>query len=200
MSTAGRVVGDDDRVTTAAIDESTGPAESGDRIPAIRRRRPFLRRAPWRSPAEQPPWARPILLGIAAVAAAVYGWGINRVGLHVVYAPAIRRMSESWKAFIYGGYDPQASITLDKLPGAFMVDALSARLFGFHPWSVILPQVVESVLAVLMLYWVVRRWAGPVVGLLAAAAFAATPIVAALARAEISDTLLVLLLILAADA
>jgi hypothetical protein len=41
-------------------------------------------------------------------------------------------MSESWKAFFYGGYDPPASITLDKLPGAFQVQALSARTFGFH--------------------------------------------------------------------
>src|SRR5205807_1580997 len=44
------------------------------------------------------------------------------------------------------------------------------------------------------------RWLGPVAGIVAAAAFATTPIVAALAHAEISDTLLTLLLILAADA
>lgn len=109
-------------------------------------------------------------------------------------------MSVSWTAFLYGGYDPAASITLDKLPGAFMVQALSVRIFGLHTWSVILPQVIASVVTVLVLYRVVRRWRGPVAGMFAAAAFATMPIVAALARAQISDTLLVMLLVLAADA
>jgi 4-amino-4-deoxy-L-arabinose transferase-like glycosyltransferase len=89
---------------------------------------------------------------------------------------------------------------LDKLPGAFMVQALSARILGFHTWSVILPQVIASVVTVLVLYRVVRRWRGPVAGMFAAAAYATMPIVAALAGAQISDTLLVMLLVLAADA
>jgi 4-amino-4-deoxy-L-arabinose transferase-like glycosyltransferase len=158
------------------------------------------RRLPWLSPANQPRWARPLLIAIAAVAGALYAWGLRNGQLHGYYAPAVKSMSESWRAFFYGGYDPAASITLDKLPGAFQIQALSVRIFGFHTWSVLLPQVIETVLAVLVLYLVVRRWLGPAAGLLAAAAFATTPIVAALAHAEISDTLLTLLLILAADA
>jgi 4-amino-4-deoxy-L-arabinose transferase-like glycosyltransferase len=157
-------------------------------------------RPPWRSPADQPSWARPALLALAAVAATVYAWRLPDNPLHGYYAPAVKSMSVSWRAFFYGGYDPAASITLDKLPGAFMVQALSARLFGFHTWSVVLPQVVETVVTILVLYRVVRRWQGPAAGLLAATAYAATPIVAALARAGISDTLLVMLLVLAADA
>src|SRR5215510_12698069 len=97
------------------------------------------RRLPWRSPADQPRWARPALLALAAVAATVYAWRLPDNPLHGYYAPAVKSMSVSWRAFFYGGYDPAASITLDKLPGAFMVQALSARLFGFHPWSVVLP-------------------------------------------------------------
>nr|WP_240942684.1 glycosyltransferase family 39 protein [Planosporangium thailandense] len=81
-----------------------------------------------------------------------------------------------------------------------MVEALSARIFGFSTWSVLLPQVVETVVTLLVLYGVVRRWIGPTAGILAAAAFATTPIVAALSHAEISDTLLTMLLVLAADA
>jgi 4-amino-4-deoxy-L-arabinose transferase-like glycosyltransferase len=155
---------------------------------------------PWRSPQDQPGWARPVLLALAVASAALYGWRLNGNGLHPYYAPAVKSMSVSWKAFFYGGYDPAASITLDKLPGAFMVQALSARIFGFHTWSVILPQVIASVVTVLVLYRVVRRWRGPVAGIFAAAAYATMPIVAALARAQISDTLLVMLLVLAADA
>jgi len=133
-------------------------------------------------------------------AGSIYAAGIRDGLVHGYYAPAVKSMSESWRTFFYAGYDPAASITLDKLPGAFMVEALSARVFGFSTWSILLPQVVETVVAILVLYGVVRRWLGPAVGLLAAAAFATTPIVAALAHAEISDTLLTLLLILAADA
>jgi len=139
-------------------------------------------------------------LALAVLAGAIYAAGIRDGLVHGYYAPAVKSMSESWRAFFYAGYDPAASITLDKLPGAFMVEALSARVFGFSTWSILLPQVVETVVAILVLYGVVRRWLGPAAGLFAAAAFATTPIVAALAHAEISDTLLTLLLILAADA
>src|SRR5881394_3505749 len=168
--------------------------------PAPPPHRQTRRRTPWRSPAGQPAWARPVLLTIAALAATVYARRLPDNPLHGYYAPAVKSMSESWRAFFYGGYDPAASITLDKLPGAFMVQALSARVFGFHAWSVVLPQLVETVVTILVLYRVVRRWQGPAAGLLAAAVYAATPIVAALARAGISDTLLVMLLVLAADA
>jgi len=146
------------------------------------------------------PWARVAPLLLALTAGLVYAWGVRNGQLHNYYSPAVKSMTESWKAFLWGGYDPAASITLDKLPGAFQVEALSARIFGYSSWSLLLPQVVESVLAVLVLYGMVRRWMGPVAGIVAAAAFATTPIVAALAHAEISDTLLTLLLILAADA
>jgi 4-amino-4-deoxy-L-arabinose transferase-like glycosyltransferase len=134
------------------------------------------------------------------LAGAIYATGIRDGFVHGYYAPAVKSMSESWRAFWYAGYDPAASITLDKLPGAFMVEALCARVFGFSTWSILLPQVVETAIAILVLYGVVRRWLGPAAGLFAAAAFATTPIVAALAHAQISDTLLTLLLILAADA
>ncbi len=155
---------------------------------------------PWRSPQDQPAWTRPVLLSLAAAAAVLYGWGLNGRGLHPYYAPAVKSMSVSWRAFFYGGYDPAASITLDKLPGAFMVQALSARVFGFHTWSILLPQVAATVATILLLYRVVNRWLGPVAGMFAATAYATMPVAAALAHNEISDTILVLLLMLAADA
>ena len=158
------------------------------------------RRMPWRSPEGQPAWARPALLLLTLAAAGLYAFGLRNGQLHGYYAPAVKAMSESWRAFFYGGYDPAASITLDKLPGAFQIQALSARIFGFSTFSVLLPQVIEAALTVLVVYAVVRRWLGPAAGILAAAAFASTPIVAALAHSQISDTLLTLLLALAAYA
>jgi 4-amino-4-deoxy-L-arabinose transferase-like glycosyltransferase len=183
---------------SAKITGMTATATAAARTTAWRIRSTW--RMPWRSPEGQPAWARPTLLLLTVAAAGVYALGLRNGQLHGYYAPAVRSMSESWWAFFYGGYDPAASITLDKLPGAFQIQALSARIFGFSTFSVLLPQVIESALTVLVLYAVVRRWMGPAAGILAAAAFATTPIVAALAHAQISDTLLTLLLVLAAYA
>jgi 4-amino-4-deoxy-L-arabinose transferase-like glycosyltransferase len=155
---------------------------------------------PWRSPADQPAWARPALLGIAAVAAVAYGWGMAGASVEPFYGAAARSMSESWHDFIFGAFDPAGIVTVDKLPGALWVQALSLRVFGFHIWALVLPQVVEGVLTILVLYRAVRRLAGPAAGLTAAAVLAVTPITVLLGRGNVSDSLLILLLVLAADA
>src|SRR5206468_8361675 len=73
------------------------------------------------------------------------------------------------------------------------VQALSLRVFGFHIWALVLPQVVEGVLTILVLYRAVRRLAGPAAGLIAAAMLAVTPITVLLSRGNVSDSLLILL-------
>jgi 4-amino-4-deoxy-L-arabinose transferase-like glycosyltransferase len=153
----------------------------------------------WRSPPGQPVWARPVLLGIAAAAATVYARNLPDAGFALFYSTAVKSMSVSWKAFVYGAFDPAATITIDKLAGSFVPQALSARVFGFHPWSLALPQVVEGVVAVLVMYRVVRRWAGVVAGLLAAGIFAFTPVVASMFGHSMEDGALTLCLVLAAD-
>ena len=116
------------------------------------------------------------------------------------YGAAARSMSESWHDFIFGAFDPAGTVTVDKLPGALWVQALSLRIFGFHIWALVLPQVVEGVLVVLVLYRAVRLLAGPAAGLTAAAVLAVTPVTVLLSRGNVSDSLLILLLVLAADA
>src|SRR5207302_714951 len=147
----------------------------------------------------QPAWARPALLGIAAVAALLYARNLAGAGLAPFYSVAVKSMSVSWKAFFYGAFDPKATITIDKLAGWFLPPALSARIFGFHPWSLALPQVIEGVVSVLAMYRVVRRWAGPAAGLLAAGIFAATPIAASMFGHSMEDGALTMCLVLAAD-
>ena len=68
----------------------------------------------------------------------------------------------SWHNFVFAAFDPAATVTVDKLPGVFWVQALSVRLFGFHECAVLAPQAVEGVLTVLVLYHCVVRLAGPV--------------------------------------
>ena len=141
-----------------------------------------------------------MLLAIAAVAAVAYGWGMAGASVESFYGAAARSMSESWHDFIFAAFDPAGTVTVDKLPGALWVQALSLRVFGFHIWALVLPQVVEGVLTVLVLYRAVRRLAGPAAGLTAAAVLAVTPVTVLLGRGNVSDSLLILLLVLAADA
>ena len=155
---------------------------------------------PWRSPADQPAWAPQALLAVAAVAAVAYGRGMAGASVEAFYGAAARSMSESWHDFVFGAFDPAGTVTIDKLPGALWVQALSLRVFGFHIWALVLPQVVEGVLTVLVLYRAVRRLAGPAAGLTAAAVLAVTPVTVLLSRGNVSDSLLILLLVLAADA
>ena len=96
----------------AVIPETaSAPASGGE--PGWRR---FL--TPWRSPADQPAWARPALLAIAAVAAVAYGWGMAGASVESFYGAAARSMSESWHHFIFAAFDPAGTVTVDKLPGA----------------------------------------------------------------------------------
>jgi len=177
-----------------AVIPDTAPAPASG-APRWRR---FL--TPWRSPADQPAWARPALLAIAAVAAVAYGWGMAGASVESFYGAAARSMSQSWHDFIFGAFDPAGTVTIDKLPGELWIQALSLRIFGFHIWALVLPQVIEGVLTILVLYRAVRRLAGPGAGLTAAAVLAVTPITVLLSRGNVSDSLLILLLVLAADA
>jgi len=151
------------------------------------------------SPPGQPFWARPALLLAAGASAFMYAWRSSGY-LEIYYAAAVRSMSMSWHNFLYSAFDPAGTVSTDKLPGAFWVQALSVRLFGLHDWAIVLPQIVEGTLTVLVVYRVVRRLAGPAAGIAAAVIFAVAPANVTLNRGNISDTLMILLVVLAADA
>ena len=156
-----------------------------------------------RKPATAPPWTvreRWILAGIVALAASMYGWEAAHAEYHAFYAVAARSMTTGGRAFLFGALDPNASITIDKIPGFLWPQALSAMAFGFHPWSLALPQAVEGVVTVLALGSAVRLWIGPRAGLLAAGIFALTPVAASLFGKVLEDAALTCTLVLAAAA
>ncbi|HEX4726394.1 MAG TPA: glycosyltransferase family 39 protein, partial [Jatrophihabitans sp.] len=88
------------------------------------------------------------------------------------------------------------SITVDKTPAAIWVMALSVRIFGLSSWSVLVPQALEGVAAVGVLYLAVRRTSGAAAGLIAGAILAITPVAALMFRFNNPDSLLVLLLVI----
>ncbi|HTJ66013.1 MAG TPA: glycosyltransferase family 39 protein [Actinospica sp.] len=156
----------------------------------------------WLFPADQPGWARPGLLAVAALAALIFTWGAFHTATNNFYAADARSMSMSWKNFLYGSFDPAGSVTIDKLWGFLWPQAISIKIFGYHAWALALPEAVEGVVSVLVLYRLTRRWTGRSdVALLAAGLFTLTPIVAAtFGHSGLEDNALTMCLILATDA
>ncbi|MEW2305238.1 glycosyltransferase family 39 protein [Streptomyces sp. NPDC006655] len=86
------------------------------------------------------------------------------------------------------------------MPGFLWPQALSARIFGFHPWALTLPQVVEGVASLLVLHRLVRRWSGIDAALIADTAFLLTPVAVGLFRTSVEDPAFTLCMLLAAAA
>ncbi|MBR7837505.1 glycosyltransferase family 39 protein [Actinospica durhamensis] len=156
----------------------------------------------WLRHTDQPGWARPGLLAVALLAAVVFGWGAFHTASNDFYAADARSMSMSWKNFVYGSFDPAGSVTIDKLWGFLWPQALSVKIFGYHAWSLALPEAIEGVVTVLVLFRLTRRWTGRAdAALLAAGIFTLTPIVAStFGHSGLEDNALTMLLVLASDA
>src|SRR5215210_6221905 len=116
---------------------------------------------------------------------------------NVYYAATVKNMLASWHNFFFASFDA-GFVSVDKPPLGFWIQATSAYLFGFHGWSILLPQALAGVLCVGLLYHLVRRAFGPTAGLLAALTLALTPISVAINRHNNLESLLVLAVLLAA--
>jgi 4-amino-4-deoxy-L-arabinose transferase-like glycosyltransferase len=139
------------------------------------------------------------LLGLLALTAFLYLWDLTRNGwANDFYAAAVQAGTKSWKAFFFGSFDQSNFITVDKTPASLWVMELSGRLFGFSQWSMLAPQALEGVGSVLLLYAAVKRWFGPVAGLIAGLVLALTPVAVLMFRFNNPDALLVLLMTAAA--
>jgi len=146
-------------------------------------------------------WVRPALIALLVLTAVGYIWDLGASGdANSFYAAAVQAGTKSWKAFFFGSIDSSNFITVDKPPGSLWIMELSGRLFGFSTWSMLVPQALEGVAAVGIVYATVKRWFGAGAGLLAGAVLALTPVAALMFRFNNPDALLVLLLTAAAYA
>ena len=184
----------------APFDRDFTPAGGLEETPAPRRRRHRLRSLV-RGRESQPAWARPALLLVLALTAVLYLWDLGASGwANGFYTAAVQAGTKSWKAFFFGSFDSSNFITVDKPPASLWVMEISARLFGLSSWSILVPQALEGVAAVAVLYATVRRWSSAAAGLIAAGVMALTPVAALIFRFNNPDALLVLLLCAAAYA
>ena len=148
-----------------------------------------------------PRWVRPALIALLALTALLYTVGLGRNGwANDFYAAAVQAGTKSWKAFFFGSFDSSNFITVDKTPAFLWVMDISARIFGLNYWSMLVPQALEGVATVGVLYATVRRWFGPAAGILAGVAVALTPVAALMFRYNNPDALLTLLMTVAAYA
>ena len=120
-------------------------------------------------------------------------WALDRNGwANEYYSAAVRSMSTSWHNFLYDSFDPSGLMTVDKPPLALWVQALSARVFGFHSWSILVPQALMGVATVALVYDLTRRLWGRTAGFVAGLVLAVTPITVAISRHNNPDALLAL--------
>ncbi|MFI5254551.1 MAG: glycosyltransferase family 39 protein [Candidatus Limnocylindrales bacterium] len=144
-------------------------------------------------------WERAAPIGLALLAAVLYGWNLTVSGYaNTYYAAAAQAGAQSWSAWFFGSFDAANFITIDKPPAALWLIGLSVRLFGLSSWSILLPQAVAGVASVLVLQATVRRSFGSLAGLIAGVAFALTPVAALIFRYDNPDAVLTLLLLGAA--
>jgi 4-amino-4-deoxy-L-arabinose transferase-like glycosyltransferase len=139
------------------------------------------------------------IAAILALSLALRLWGLEQNGWGATYyTAAVRSMGASWHNFFFASFDPAGFASLDKPPLAVWLQVASTLLFGFSPFSVLLPQVLEGVAAVGVLYLMVRPRLGEGTALLAALVFAITPAWLAVNRTNNVDSALLLVLLLAA--
>jgi len=145
-------------------------------------------------------WGSRIGLPIVLLIAASFRfWNLAGHGFgNIYYAAAVRSMASSWHNFLYGAFDPAGFLSLDKPPVAFWLQALNARVLGYSGLALHLPQAIEGVLSVLLVYLLTQRVAGIWGGLLAGLVMAITPASVAIDRSNLSDSCLLLVLLLSA--
>ncbi|MEY8764216.1 MULTISPECIES: glycosyltransferase family 39 protein [Clostridium] len=113
------------------------------------------------------------------------------------YAAGVKSMLVNFKNFFFVSSDPGGFVSIDKPPLGFWIQTLSARVFGFSGWSILLPQTLAGVVSVVILYYMVKRSFGKAAALVSALCLAVTPVFVAASRNNTVDNLLVMVLLFA---
>lgn len=122
---------------------------------------------------------------------------LSQSEFNTYYASTVKSMSQSWHNFFFASYDPGGFVSVDKPPLGFWIQTLFTQVFGFHSWSLVLPQIIAHVLSIEILYQIVKKYHGQKSALLSALIFTLTPISAILAGTNHPDTLLTLFILIA---
>jgi len=116
---------------------------------------------------------------------------------NIFYSAGVHSMLHSLHNFLFVSFDPGGLVTVDKPPLALWVQAASAKLFGFSPLSLLLPEALAGVLSVALLYLMLARRLGVAAAFAGALALAVFPSFVAVSRDNGVDPVLVLLMLIA---
>ena len=73
-------------------------------------------------------------------------WGLSINGwANTYYSAAVRSMTTSWHDFLFASLDKSGPDDRRQAAAGLWVQALSARVFGFHPLSILIPQALMGV-------------------------------------------------------
>lgn len=140
-----------------------------------------------------------ISLGLILALSAILNFsniGIEGYG-NAYYAAGVKSMTLSLKNFFFVSFDPGSFVTIDKPPVGFWIQAISAKIFGFSGWSILLPQALAGVISVYIIYHLVKKSFGSKAGIVSALCLAVTPVFVAASRNNTIDNLLVVTLLCA---
>ena len=80
-----------------------------------------------------------------------YELGAYSIG-NTYYAATVQSMLTSWHDFFFASFEPGGSVTVDKPPMGFWIQAVSAYFLGVNGFALALPQALAGVLSIPLLY------------------------------------------------
>jgi len=144
-------------------------------------------------------WQKVALILILVLTGSLTGFKILSDGFgNLYYATAVKSMMLSPHNFFFVSFDPGGFVSVDKPPVALWIQTLFAFAFGFHGWSILMPEALAAVFSVLLVYHLIHRTFGFGAGIVSALALALSPIFIAVSRTNNLDSILVLDLLLSA--
>ena len=141
-------------------------------------------------------WLEKMTLPILLIATgALYMFGAMHNGMaNSYYAAAVQAASQNWTTWLFGSLDAANYVSIDKPPLATMIMGLSARLFGFSSFSMLLPSVLAGVGSVLLLYSAVKRQFGFTSAIISSVTLMLTPVAALMFGFNNPDAILTFML------
>jgi 4-amino-4-deoxy-L-arabinose transferase-like glycosyltransferase len=126
----------------------------------------------------------------------LYRLGAYSIG-NSYYAATVKSMLMSPSNFFFGAFEPGGSVTVDKPPLGFWIEAFSATLFGLRGFSLALPNALAGIGSIALVYYLVKKQVGVRAGLVSALTLAVIPVTVSTERNNTIDGMLVFVLLLA---
>jgi 4-amino-4-deoxy-L-arabinose transferase-like glycosyltransferase len=143
--------------------------------------------------------ATAFVIAIMGLSLVLHLYHIDSLGdANAYYTAAVESMLKSWSNFFFAVAEPGGSVTVDKPPLGLWIETIFAYFLGVSGVSVSLPNILAGVFGIPVLYYLVKKYAGELAGLVAGLVMAITPVFVATNRNNTMDGMLVFVLLLAA--